>query len=43
MKRKTKKQKKQTNKQYKLAIIKNHKLTNNFLFDGIPFKGYVAS
>ena len=34
--------KKKKKKQYKSSIIKNHKITNKFLFDGIPFKGYVA-
>ena len=29
-------------KQYKSSIIKNHKITNKNLFDGIPLKGYVA-
>ena len=30
-------------KEYKSSIIKNHKITNNFLFDGVSLKGYVAS
>ena len=30
-------------KQYKLSIIKNHKITNKKSFNGVPLKGYVAS
>ena len=30
-------------KQYKLSIIKNHKITNEKSFDGVSLKGYVAS
>ena len=30
-------------KQYNSSIIKNHKITNKQLFDGVPLKGYVAS
>ena len=30
-------------KQYKSSRIKNHKITKEFFFDGIPLKGYVAS
>ena len=30
-------------KQYKSSIIKNHKPIEKDFFDGIPFKGYVAS
>ena len=30
-------------KQYKSSIIKNHKITNKNVFDGVPLKGYVAS
>ena len=30
-------------KQYKSSIIKNHKITKQDFFDGVPLKGYVAS
>ena len=30
-------------KQYESSIIKNHKITNKKIFDGVPLKGYVAS
>ena len=30
-------------KQYKSSRIKNHKITKNIFFDGVPLKGYVAS
>ena len=30
-------------KQYNSSIIKNHKITNKNVFDGIPLKGYLAS
>ena len=30
-------------KQYKSIIIKNHKITKENFFDGVPLKGYVAS
>ena len=31
-------------KQYNSSIIKNHKITNIYIFfNGIPLKGYVAS
>ena len=30
-------------KQYKSSITKNHKIKKKIFFDGIPFKGYVAS
>ena len=30
-------------KQYKLSITKNHKIKKNYIFDGVPLKGYVAS
>ena len=29
-------------KEYNSSIIKNHKITNKNLFDGVPLKGYVA-
>ena len=29
--------------QYKSSIIKSHKITNKFFFDGVPLKGYVDS
>ena len=29
-------------KQYKSSITKNHKIKENYFFDGVPFKGYVA-
>ena len=31
------------NKQYKLSLIKNHKITKKNFFDGIPLKGNIAS
>ena len=30
-------------KQYKLYIIKNKKITNKNVFDGVPLKGYIAA
>ena len=30
-------------KQHKSSIIKNHKIKNKNVFDGVPLKGYVAS
>ena len=30
-------------KQFKSSIIKNHKITNKKIFDGVSFKDYVAS
>ena len=30
-------------KEYKSSIIKNHKITNKKIFDGVALKGYVAS
>ena len=30
-------------KQNESSIIKNHKITNKNIFDGVPPKGYVAS
>ena len=30
-------------KQYKLPIIKIHRITNKISFDGVPLTGYVAS
>ena len=30
-------------KQYKLSIMKNHKITKENQNDGVPSKGYVAS
>ena len=30
-------------KEYKSSIVKNHKVTNKNFFDGVSFKGYVAS
>ena len=30
-------------KQYKSLIIKNNKITNKNVFDGVPLKGYIAS
>ena len=30
-------------KQYKSSRIKNHEITKNNFFDGLPLKGYVAS
>ena len=30
-------------KQYKSSIIKNHKITQKKIFDGVPLKSYVAS
>ena len=30
-------------KQNKSSIIKNHEITNEKSFDGVPLKGYVAS
>ena len=30
-------------KQYNSSIIKNHKITNKNVFDGIPLKGYLVS
>ena len=34
---------KKTKKQYNSSITKNHKITKNKIFDGVPLKGYVAS
>ena len=30
-------------KKKKSSRIKNHKITNKYIFDGVPLKGYVAS
>ena len=30
-------------KEYKSSIIKNHKITNENLFDGVSLQGHIAS
>ena len=34
---------KKKKKKYNSSIIKNHKITNKKVFNGIPLKGYIAS